>query len=210
MKDPYLYQNTEILVNKFNIRNNDELNSLEADFTSSRLKDIIQYGIPGNFNLEHLLTFHYTIFQDIYNWAGQIRTINIEKSEPVLGGISIEYSKFENIESDIASILSEMKSTKWDMLDIEETAVTFSKHIASLWKVHPFREGNTRTIITFCCHYAENQGFPLDTDLLKDNSDYVRNALVAASSMFHDLGDKSNPEYLIRIIKDAIKRGKKA
>lgn len=209
MKDPYLYPNTEVLVNKFDIKDNNELNSLEADFTSSRLKDIIQNGIPGNFNLEHLLKFHYTIFQDIYDWAGETRTIDIEKPEPALGGISIEYSQFENIKSDIISILNRMKSTKWDELSIYETAIIFSKNMAELWKVHPFREGNTRTIITFCCHYAEKEGFPLDTDLLKDNSDYVRNALVAASAVFHDLGDKSNIEYLIRIINDAIERCKK-
>lgn len=91
---------------------------------------------------------------------------------------------------------------------MDEKSNLFSRLMADLWKVHPFREGNTRTIITFCCHYAENQGFPLDTDLLKDNSDYVRNALVAASAVFHDLGDKSNFEYLIKIITDAIEKGK--
>ena len=79
--------------------------------------------------------------------------------------------------------------------------------MANLWKVHPFREGNTRTITTFSCYYAEIKGFPLDTDLIKDNSDYVRNALVAASAKFHDLGDKSNLDYLIKIIKDAIEIG---
>lgn len=62
MKDPYLYTNTEILINKFNIKNLSKLNSMEADFTSSRLKDIIQYGIEGNFDLKHLLKFHFTIF----------------------------------------------------------------------------------------------------------------------------------------------------
>lgn len=208
MKDPYLYPNTEILINKFDIKDSNELNSLEADFSSSRLKDVIQNGIEGNFNLEHLLKFHYAIFQDIYDWAGQIRTINIEKPEPVLGGISIEYSTVENIEADIISTLSKMKSAKWNKLDTKSKAITFSRHMADLWKVHPFREGNTRTIITFCCHYAVKEGFPLDTDLLKDNSDYVRNALVAASAVFHDLGNKSNLEYLIRIIIDAIERGK--
>lgn len=92
MKDPYLYPNTEILINKFDIKDIDTLNNMEADFTSSRLKDIIQNGIKGDFSLKHLLKFHYTIFQDIYHWAGQIRTINIEKPEPALGGIYIEYS----------------------------------------------------------------------------------------------------------------------
>lgn len=97
MKDPYIYPNTEIMINKFNIKNSNELNSMEADFTSSRLKDIIQYGLEGKFDLEHLLKYHFTIFQDIYYWAGQLRTINIEKSEPALGGISIEYSDVNNI-----------------------------------------------------------------------------------------------------------------
>lgn len=208
MKDPYLYPNTEILINKFNIKDQDKLNSLEADFTSSRLKDIIKNGIEGDFNLEHFLKFHYAIFQDIYDWAGTIRTIDIEKPEPALGGISIEYSKFESIELDIVYVLNKMKSIKWNELNIEQLSIVFSKHMSELWKVHPFREGNTRTIITFCCYYAEREGFPLDTDLLKDNSNYVRNALVAASAIFHDLGNKSNLEYLIRIIRDAIERGK--
>lgn len=208
MKDPYLYPNTEILINKFNVKDPSELSSMEADFTSSRLKDIIQYGIEGNFDLEHLLKYHFITFQDIYCWAGQIRTINIEKPEPALGGISIEYSDVNSIELDIISILSKVKSIKWNKLNINDKSNLFSKFMADLWKVHPFREGNTRTIITFCCHYAEKEGFPLDTDLLKDNSDYVRNALVAASAIFHDLGDKSNLEYLVKIIKDAIVRGK--
>lgn len=187
MKDPYLYPNTEILINKFNIKNINELNSMEADFTSSRLKDIIQNGIKGNFDLKHLLKFHFTIFQDIYHWAGQIRTINIEKPEPALGGISIEYSDISNIASDIITILSTAKSIKWYELNIDDKSKFFSRFMADLWRTHPFREGNTRTIITFCCLYAEKKGFPLDTDLLKDNSDYVRNALVAASAVFHDL-----------------------
>ncbi|HBC96860.1 MAG TPA: hypothetical protein DC034_08720 [Clostridium sp.] len=208
MKDPYVYPHTEILINKFNIKDQDLLNSLEADFTSSRLKDLILYGIPGDFNLEHLLKFHYTIFQDVYNWAGQIRTINMEKPEPVLGGISIEYSAIENIESVLISILSKMKHIQWNKLDVKQKAVVFSRYMADLWKVHPFREGNTRTIVTFCCYYAEKEGFPLDTDLLKDNSDYVRNALVAASATFHDIGDKSNLKYLATIIEDAMERGK--
>lgn len=208
MKDPYLYKNTNILINKFNIKDEDTINSLEADFSSSRLKDIIQEGIEGDFDLQHLLNVHYTIFQDIYDWAGEIRVIDIEKPESVLGGISIEYSKYTSIESDITLILAEMKSVKWVELNVNETSKRFSNYLSKLWKVHPFREGNTRTIITFCSIYAEKQGFRLDTDLLKDNSNYVRTALVAATALFDDLGDKSNPEYIIRIIKDAIEKGR--
>nr|WP_300005260.1 Fic family protein [Tissierella sp.] len=205
MKDPYLYPNTDILINKFNIKDEDTINSLEADFSSSRLKDIIQEGVEGDFDLEHLMNVHYIIFQDIYDWSGQTRTIDIEKSESLLGGISIEYSKHQNIEKDIKCVLSDMKSIKWIELGIDDIAELFSKYLSQLWKVHPFREGNTRTIITFCSMYAEKQGFKLDTDLLKDNSNYVRTALVASNAIFDDLGDKSNTDYIIKIIKDAIK-----
>ena len=109
MKEPYLYPGTEILINKFSITDTNKINSMEADFTSSRLKDIIQNGIEGSFDLENLLNFHFVIFQDIYHWAGQLRTINMEKPEPALGGISIEYSDVNNIGSDIVSILSKVK-----------------------------------------------------------------------------------------------------
>lgn len=208
MKDPYLYPGSEILINKFDIKDERILNKLEADFVSSRLKDVIQRGIEGDYDFKHLIRFHYAIFQDIYYWAGEIRTIDIEKAEPALGGISIEYSHKDNIKADIVKVLSEAKEINWDKLSLEEKAKTFSRFMADLWRIHPFREGNTRTIVTFCCYYAEQKGFSLNTDLLKDNSDYVRNALVAASAVFHDLGDRSNLDFLIKIIKDAIMTGR--
>jgi len=65
-------------------------------------------------------------------------------------------------------------------------------------------EGNTRTVITFCCDFAEKNGFPLNRELFKDNSQYVRRALVAASAVFHDLGDLSQPQHLFQITLDAI------
>jgi cell filamentation protein len=98
-----------------------------------------------------------------------------------------------------------MNKLPWELLDTNEKAEQFSKYIAELWKIHPFREGNTRTVITFCCDFAEQKGFQLNRELFKDNSIYVRRALVAASAIFADMGDLSKPQYLIKIIRDAIK-----
>jgi len=78
--------------------------------------------------------------------------------------------------------------------------------MADLWKIHPFREGNTRTTVTFICQFAESKGLPLDRVLFEQNAAYVRSALVAASAIFHD-GDFRKPAYLIRIITDALERG---
>lgn len=92
MKAPYLYPNSEVLINKFDIKNESELKTLEADYSSSRLKDLIDAKFNASYTLELLLHFRFLIFQDIFYWAGEIRTINIEKPEPVLGGLSIEYT----------------------------------------------------------------------------------------------------------------------
>jgi len=99
MRDPYLYPNTEVLKNKFSVIDNEKLNTMEAEYTSTRLKEIIENPLKGNFDLDldHLCRMHDYIFQDLYDWSGQPRIINIEKSEPVLGGISIEYSDFQDI-----------------------------------------------------------------------------------------------------------------
>ena len=85
---------------------------------------------------------------------------------------------------------------------------TFSNFLAELWKVHPFREGNTRTIVTFCSMFIEAQGFYIESDLFKDNAVYMRNALVAANAIFDDLGDLRKPEYLYRIVQDALEQGR--
>ena len=59
-----------------------------------------------------------------------------------------------------------MHSIEWDKLNLDERVVEFSTCLSDLWKVHPFREGNTRTAVTFCCDFAESKGFGLDRNLL--------------------------------------------
>ncbi|MBR1559499.1 MAG: hypothetical protein IJ646_04585 [Clostridia bacterium] len=78
---------------------------------------------------------------------------------------------------------------------------------AALWKIHAFREGNTRTTIHFCCQFADEKGFPIDRQLFEDNSHYVRTALVAYNAVFSDIGDRSKKEYLEEIIRDGIASG---
>ena len=92
-------------------------------------------------------------------------------------------------------------------MGLDEKVNAFSEDMADLWKVHCFREGNTRTTVIFCCDFAEAHGFPMDRDLLANNSKYVRNSLVAASAIFSDLGDLRQPEHLRVIIKDSMQRG---
>ena len=68
---------------------------------------------------------------------------------------------------------------------------------------HPFREGNTRTAITFCCQYVDEFGFNINRELFENNARYVRTALVAYNAFFFDGKDFRKKEYLERIVKDS-------
>lgn len=207
MKDPYLYPHTNVLKNLADIREHEILSFMEAEYTSLRLAELVSQEVPNVFNFNTLCDMHYYIFQDIYEWAGQVRIINIEKEEPVLGGISIEYSDCFDIESDLNAIFKDMNSYPWQDKDLHEVALAFSEFLARVWKVHPYREGNTRTVITFCCHFIESKGFYIASELFKENAQYTRSALVAANAIFSDLGDKRKTEYLDNIVTDALLQG---
>lgn len=206
MGDIYLYEGSNVLKNLLNIRDQNLLEEAEADFVTYRLKEIVLNPLNGNYDYAHLLAMHRYIFQDLYEWAGQQRKLNIYKEEPILGGLSIDYSEIFNIQNDADRILSEMRNKPWIEMNIHEAAVQFSDTLAKLWRVHPFREGNTRTTITFCCQYADEIGLKPNRELFEDNAQYVRTALVAYNAVFDDTGDLSKPEYLIRIVEDAITR----
>lgn len=159
MRDPYLYPHTDILKNLADIRDGEMLSCMEAEYTSIRLAELVTGKSASRFDFAALCNVHYYIFQDIYEWAGKIRIINIEKSEPALGGISIEYSDCFDIVKDAKFVLNKMNHYPWENSSIDEVAEIFSKYLADLWKVHPYREGNTRTVITFCSQFIESKGF---------------------------------------------------
>lgn len=207
MNDPYLYPHTDILKNLADIRDREMLSCMEAEYTSIRLAELVTGESVSRFDFAALCDMHHYIFQDIYEWAGKIRIINIEKSEPALGGISIEYSDYFDIVKDVTYVLDKMNHYTWEKAPIDEVAKMFSKYLAELWKVHPYREGNTRTVITFCSQFIESKGFYIDSDLFKDHAQYMRTALVAATALFSDLGDRRKPEYLEKIVLDALERG---
>lgn len=202
MKDYYLYDDVPVLRNLLNIKDEKLLLEAESNITYIKLLDIDDKIKSEKFDYDRLKAIHSYIFGDIYEWAGKERGINIVKGERVLGGDTVKYSDLNYIEKDINKALKKLNSIKWEELNIEETAEQFAKIIAMIWQVHPFREGNTRTVITFATQFAEYHGFKMNKSLLRENSAYVRDSLVKASD-----GMYSEFHYLIRIIKDAIIKG---
>ncbi len=206
MRDPYLYEDVPVLINKLGIKDQETLDGAEGDYVSLRISEIALNGFPGDYHTDHLLGMHEFIFQDIYEWAGQPRTISIYKEEDVLGGQSIEYSDPFDIIHDIHNVLSDMRSKKWAEMDHDSITIEFCDTLARLWKIHPFREGNTRTTVTFCCQFIDEQGFNINRKLFEGNARFVRTALVAYNAYFNDGNDFSKKEYLQKIVYDSFKK----
>ena len=203
MIDPYIIPNTNVLKNKLGITDRKELDEAESIITASKLIDVEI--VKGDFDYQHLMDIHKHIFGDLYEFAGEARIINIEKSENVLSGMSVSYGHHSKIPEEVSKAIDDMKAIKWhELKSNDEMAQSFSKCFSELWKVHPFREGNTRTVTEFCVQYAATQNIFLDKELFAKNPVHFRNSLVLAS-----IGEYSEYSHLEGIVKHSMQRGHK-
>ena len=139
-------------------------------------------------------SIHRHIFEDIYEWAGTFRKENLYKSERVLSGGSAEYADYREVEKFLKDLFQKYRKIDWEKLTRKGDVV--SDFLLELWSIHPFREGNTRTCITFLWHYLKGKGVDFQVALLRNNPMYVRDSLVMANY--------NQKEYLQRIISDAL------
>lgn len=203
-KDPYVYS-TGTLINKLGIRGYQELRQAEADICFGRLITVDRDVEFTDFDLEYLKRIHKYILGDIFDWAGELRSVQMVKAEDVLGGDTVRYSYPSEIKREASKILKEMNEINWsEISDIDKKVEMFSKKIAQLWQVHPFRDGNTRTITTFAFKFAKEHDFEMYKPLMLEHLDYVRKSFVKASD-----GQYSDYTYLNKIVKDSIETREK-
>ena len=200
MEDPYVYKDTGTLINKLGIKDYEKLRKAESDISFVKLLSVDANVDCHKFDLEYIQNIHKYVLGDIYDWAGEFRTVPMEKPEEVLGGDTVRYAYPKEIVPKAQEYINEINSINWNNIELEDKALKFSKLIAGLWQVHPFRDGNTRTIITYAFRFAEENGFKMDRNLILKHFGFVRNSLVMAS-----LGEYSEYEHLALIVKDAIK-----
>ena len=167
-KDPYVHYDTGTLKNKLGITDYQTLNSAEKDITFAKFLNI-DSTFSQNFDSSYLKSIHKHIFEDIFDWAGEFRTVPVLKQEVVIPGLSLEYSQPKDIEKKLKLCVDKMNSTNWKTLSLDEKVSTFTAQLAELWKIHPFRDGNTRTTITFARQFSKEHGFPMDLGFLLDN-----------------------------------------
>lgn len=206
MLDPYCYPDCEVLRNQLGIKDKDLLSKAEVDYSTNALHELALSPLCGQYDFAHLCAVHRYIFQDVYQWAGQPRTVPIEKAEAALGYLSIVYAQPSDIVSSARAILQEMTSKDWNVLSLKERTMCFAQTMANLWQVHAFREGNTRTTITFLCQFIQSRGIAMDYTLFQNHAVYTRRALVAACAIFPE-GDFRKPQYLHKIVRDSFLLG---
>jgi cell filamentation protein len=157
MSDIYVYPGTDILINKLNINESGPLHKAERMLTGRRLLELHKRPIMGNFDLEHLQAIHKHIFQDLYEWAGDIRRVDISKGNSFARHMVIGIY----FEESVAVPLREegyLKSAKTSTIFAERITHYFD-HVNA---AHPFREGNGRTQREFFRMLSLRNGYLID------------------------------------------------
>jgi cell filamentation protein len=153
--DPYLDLASGLLRNRLGITTGRELRHVEAELTASRIYDLIRNPIPGAYDLAHLRAFHRQIFQDLYDWAGEPRTVSIGRGGKL-------FSLPQHIEADAAELFGWLaRSEHLAGRDRDAFVDDLTELYADLNALHPFRDGNGRTQRAFLGQLAVDARHPI-------------------------------------------------
>ena len=178
-------------------------NELECDFVSMRIVELLD---KNNFELsvDYLKYIHKYLFQDIYEFAGEFRKIDFSKHEKILNNDSVAYGDFKTLTESLEYDMTLEKDKNYKDMSIVNIIKNITDFSSSIWQVHPFREGNTRTTAVFIYKYLISLGYNVDNSLFKDKSVYFRNALVRSNYFNNYLNIKEDKSYLIKFYENLL------
>ena len=176
---------------------------LECDFVATRMALLLN---EDKFELSvyYLKYVHKCLFQDVYEFAGEFRKIDFSKHEKILNNDSVAYGDCTTLRESLEYDISLEKEKNYNKMNMVEVINNITKFTSSIWQVHPFREGNTRTIALFIQKYLISLGYNLDNSLFKDKSVYFRNALVRSNYFNNYLDIKEDNSYLIKFYENLL------
>ena len=158
--DTYCYPDSNVLRNLLGINDYDELVSAEGRLTVIAMIQLDADPVKGRFDTDHLKSIHRRIFKDIYDWAGEFKTVEISKGIP--------FCYCANIQSQLDAIFIQLH--KEDLLrSITDRAQYVSRlayYFGELNAVHPFREGNGRTQRKFIQQLVSESGHSISFERL--------------------------------------------
>lgn len=136
----YCYPDSDVLKNKLNIHDHSELKQAEEEFVAVKQLVLLQDPIKGRFTMSYLLRIHRFLFEDVYPFAGRLRREQISKGNTTFYPPNL-------IERELRRVFQ--KVHEMDMLhetDQQTQIQHLSYVMAELNIIHPFREGNGRSI----------------------------------------------------------------
>ena len=153
MSDPYLYPGSDVLRNKLGLTDATRLEVMERLLVTQRIAE----GVPsGIFDLTHLRAIHKHIFQDLYEWAGEIRRVEIAKD-----GDQFQFCRF--IETGMANVHARLvQIDHLKGLNRSDFASQAANIVGDVNYNHPFREGNGRVQLQYLSLLAANAGHPVN------------------------------------------------
>jgi cell filamentation protein len=154
VSDAYCYPGTTVLENCAGLRSQEDLDFFEEEATAQRFAEPLPV---GEFDLRHLCAIHRHLFQDVYAWAGSLRTVRISK-----GASAFCYP--ENLDRELGRLFADLSKQKnLSELNADAFAEKAAHLLAELNAIHPFREGNGRTQLSFLAALADQAGHRLGT-----------------------------------------------
>lgn len=151
----YCYPQSNVLINKLSIRNAERLAEAEKKLTMLRLLELQYEPVEGELDFAHLCEIHRYIFQDVYEWAGQLRTVDIAKGNM--------FCKSEFLRENGEQLFLKLKEENYcENLPLDMFVNRLAYFFSEINALHPFREGNGRAQREFIRVAALNAGYLID------------------------------------------------
>jgi cell filamentation protein len=168
-EDPYVYPGTRVLRNNLEIRDLLAPSQAEADSVGLALVALADQPLPGGYDLAHWQAFHRRIFGALYPWAGELRTVQIAKPNAL-------YARPEHIASYAQGIFTRLAQDRYlEGLDRGAFLERLTHYHAEMYAVHPFREGNTRSLRAFLSQLVRQAGHQIAWERLDHERSFTAN-----------------------------------
>lgn len=189
----------------------DRSRQAEADIVSGRIVTLLESATVSPFRCtpDTLRMIHHSLFHGVLEdgWVGRWREENIAKAEPVLGGRSVDYHDWRRIPALLDFDFGEESRYRYTDIGSEADIGHMARFISGIWEIHPFREGNTRTVAVFAQQYLATFGVQPGNDVFRDSSAWFRDALArAAYSRIAD-GVDAEPRYIEMFFENLVGAG---
>lgn len=167
----YTYKNSQVLVNKLDIKNEEKLKEYETKMVAFKLTTIQKLKFDRTYDENHLRFIHQYLFFEIYDFAGKYRLENITKE-------NFLFSDFHYIEDNIKDVMKKININELKCLNFDQLVAKISEIMTDLNVLHPFREGNGRATREFIRELLEDLGYEINWYLI--DYDDILNASIKA------------------------------